>query len=207
MFTLPTTGLQKNPRAEERRACTHFPFSVVVGVFFWFFLCAGALRAEFLTLDDLVVDNADGIMTVHYGVQVHDAEGIRTALLQGLHLRFTGTATLYKKRSLWWDKFLAENSFVCDLRHDALKQEVVLCQGTEEKRFPLEEFVEYLNVGLRNLSIPIGSWDLIQRGNVYQIQLCLTLTREDVPAWIRIPLFFWSWDLFPDNTFQMEFSY
>ncbi len=204
---LSNPGSQTGPSYGKRHLPLRFLFSCIAGGFVWLFLCVGLLRAESMTLDDLVVDNANGTMTVHYGVQVHDIEAVRSALAQGLHLRFTGTATLYKKRSLWWDEFLAENVIACDLWQDVLKQEVVFRHGGEESRFPFAHLAEQLAARLHRFSLPVGSWNLIKRGNVYEIRLRLSLGREDVPAWIRIPLFFWSWDLFPDSIFQMEFSY
>jgi len=163
--------------------------------------------ANSLVLDDLVVDNSNGTMTVRYGVRIDAVEPIRSALDQGLRLRFTGVASLYKKRSLWWDKSLAENVFTCDVWEDALTQEGVLCSGAEEIRFPIAELAEHLHARLHYLTIAIGPWSLIHKGNIYRVRLRLSLSRVDVPVWIRVPLFFWSWDLVPDNTFHMEFAY
>lgn len=163
--------------------------------------------ANSLLLDDLVVDNSNGTMTIHYGVRIDSIEPIRMALKEGLRLRFTGAVSLYKKRSLWWDKSLAENVFVCDLWEDALTQEGVLRSDAGEIRFPMISLAEHLHAKLHSLTTPVGPWSLIRKGNVYRVRLQLSLSREGVPVWIRVPLFFWSWDLVPDNTFHMEFSY
>ncbi|MFA6810821.1 MAG: DUF4390 domain-containing protein, partial [Desulfoplanes sp.] len=111
--------------------------------------------ANSLVLDDLVVDNSNGTMTVRYGVRIDAVEPIRSALDQGLRLRFTGVASLYKKRSLWWDKSLAENVFTCDVWEDALTQEGVLCSGAEEIRFPIAALAEHLHARLHYLTIAI----------------------------------------------------
>jgi len=180
---------------------------IFFGALLWCLGMPASARANSLVLDDLVVDNSNGTMTVHYGVRIDTVEPIRIALKQGLRLRFTGAVSLYKKRSLWWDESLADNVFVCDLWEDALTQEGVLRWDTGEIRFPIASLAEHLHAKLHRLTTPIGPWSLIHKGNIYRVRLRLSLGRVGVPVWIRVPLFFWSWDLVPDNTFHMEFSY
>ena len=166
----------------------------------------GLLHAQPLILNDLVVDNSNGTMTVHYGVQVEDAPAIEQALSEGLKLRFVGHVALYKKRSLWWNEFLVENDFVCDLREDTLKQEVVLVIDDQETRFPMSELARVFQERLEHLVTPLGPWSMVDKKTTYIVRLTLTMSRIDVPVWIRVPLFFWSWDLVPETTFEMEFA-
>lgn len=173
-----------------------------------FLLCGGGLlHAQSLILNDLVVDNSNGTMTVHYGVLVEDAPAIEQALSEGLKLRFIGHVALYEKRSLWWNEFLVENNFVCDLREDTLKQEVVLVIDDQETRFPMSEFARVFQERLEHLVTPLGPWSMVDKKTTYIVRLTLTMSRIDVPVWIRVPLFFWSWDLVPETTFEMEFAY
>lgn len=168
---------------------------------------AGSLWAQSLSLNDLVVDNTNGTMTVHYGVRIKGISSIERALSQGLHLRFSGQAALYKKRTLWWDDLLVDNDFTCDLWEDPLKQEAVLSLDGEEIRFPMADFAQVFQKRLEHMVTSLGPWNVIQKGRTYIVRLSLTLTRIDVPAWIRVPLFFWSWDLAPETRFEMEFAY
>ncbi|GAU09789.1 DUF4390 domain-containing protein [Desulfoplanes formicivorans] len=168
---------------------------------------AGSLWAQSLVLNDLVVDNTNGTMTVHYGVRVEGVASIEQALSEGLHLRFSGHAALYKKRALWWDALLVENDFMCELWEDTLKQEVVLSMDGEQTRFPMTDFARIFQKRLEHMVTPLGPWSMVEKGRLYIVRLTLTLTRIDVPSWIRVPLFFWSWDLVPKTRFEMEFAY
>ena len=165
------------------------------------------VQAQSLVLNDLVVDNTNGTMTVHYGVLVEDAPAIEQALSEGLNLRFSGHAALYRKRSMWWDEFLVENDFICDIREDILKQEGVLTMDGEEIRFPMDDFARVFQERLEHMVTPLGPWSRVQKGTTYIVRLTLAMSRVDVPVWIRVPLFFWSWDLVPETRFEMEFSY
>lgn len=171
------------------------------------FFGGGQVCAQSLILNDLVVDNTNGTMTVHYGVTVEDAPAIEQALSQGMALRFIGHVALYKKRSLWWNEFLVESDFVCDLREDTLKQEVVLAFDGSEIHAPMAEFARVFQKRLDHMVTPLGPWSMVNKSTTYVVRLTLSMSRVDVPAWIRVPLFFWSWDLVPETTFAMEFAY
>ncbi|WP_462323602.1 DUF4390 domain-containing protein [Desulfoplanes sp.] len=163
--------------------------------------------AQTLVLENMVVDNTNGTMTLHYGVHFRDVQKVRAALDEGLRLRFTSQASLFRKRSLWLDEFLAQSDFSCDLRLDPLTQEGVLRIGEKETRFPVSEFSGILHGELDHLVAPLGPWSAVEKDNDYVIRLQLTLQRVGIPAWIRVPLFFWSWDLVPEKHFEMEFAY
>ncbi|PIE68795.1 MAG: hypothetical protein CSA21_05880 [Deltaproteobacteria bacterium] len=168
---------------------------------------AASLQAQSLMLNDLVVDNTNGTMTLHYGLVVEDLPAIKEALKDGLHLQFVGHVALYRQRSFWWDAFLVEKDFVCDLWEDILKQEVIMTIAGQEIRFPTKDFASVFQKRLDHLVVPLGPWSMVERGTHYIITLSLTINRVDVPAWIRLPLFFWSWDVVPETSFEMEFAY
>ncbi len=166
-----------------------------------------SLQAQSLVLSDLVLDNSNSTMSVHYGVLVKDAPAIANALHEGLQLRFSGHVALYKKRSFGWDTLLVERETVVDLHEDTLKQEGIMSIAGKEIRFPMTEFEHIFQKRLASLTASLGPWSMAQQGKTYVIRLTLTLTRVDIPAWIRVPLFFWSWDLLPESQFEMEFVY
>ncbi len=168
---------------------------------------SSSLHAQSLVLSDLVLDNSNSTMSVHYGLLVKDAPAIANALHEGLQLRFCSHVALYKKRSFGWDTLLVEKETVFDLHEDTLKQEGVMSIAGKEIRFPMTEFEHVFQKRLASLTASLGPWSMAQKGRTYVVRLTLSLSRVDVPVWIRFPLFFWSWDIVPATQFEMEFVY
>ncbi len=157
-------------------------------------------------LRNFVLDNQEGEMTVRFSLGLEDEGSLRALLVEGAVLELQCDAVLDRKRSYWLDTGLAQGSLRNVLRADADNEMFVLEQpGPEQiKSSSLEEL---LALGWRSLSIHLGSFSLLQRGQAYSVQLQVRLKERDVPAWKRWTMFFSDFTVTPSVRYQMDFDY
>ena len=169
---------------------------------------AGNARAadQVLDLNNLVLDNQAGQITVRFGVTAPPGP-LREALAEGSTLGLVCTATLERVRGVFFDVDVAEGEYVSELTRDELAQEYVLRLPGVEKPVRSKDLPALLDKAWGSVTMDLGSWGLLMPGQTYTLNLTTSLKRRDVPAWLRYSLFFWSWDVLPETNYQLEFSY
>jgi hypothetical protein len=70
-----------------------------------------------------------------------------------------------------------------------------------------KDIQELFNKAWDQLTLDLGSWSALQRGDSYSLRLEIRLSRSDIPAWLRYSLFFWSWDVIQPTTYRLDFTY
>lgn len=168
----------------------------------------GTARAadQVLDLNNLVLDNQAGQITVRFGVSAPPAP-LREALAEGAGLGLVCTASLERVRGVLPDADVAEGEYISELTRDELAQEYVLRLPGVEKPVRSKDLGALLDKAWGAVTMDLGSWDLLAPGHTYALSLTISLKRRDVPAWLRYSLFFWSWDVLPETNYQLEFSY
>jgi hypothetical protein len=184
---------------------------------FFFLACAlasaaipGSARAqgEGLYLDNLVLDNQAGEITARFGVDVVGLEKIRRALEdEGAVLGLICTAIIDRKRTMWMNSELATTEYVSRLSKDALSNEYVLRSPGMPEPMRSKELEPLLEKGWGGITLSLGPWSMLKPGSEYGLNLTIELKRADVPAWLDYTLFFWSWDVYPSTTYQLDFLY
>ncbi len=167
---------------------------------------ASAMADQALDLNNLVLDNQAGQITVRFGVSAPPAP-LREAMAEGSSLGLVCTATLERVRGVLPDADLAEGEYVSVLGRDELAQEYVLHLPGVEKPVRSKDLPALLDKAWGAVTMDLGSWDLLTPGHSYNLSLTISLKRRDVPAWLRYSLFFWSWDVLPETNYQLEFNY
>jgi len=162
--------------------------------------------AQALDLNNLVLDNQAGQITVRFGVSA-PAAPLREALAEGASLGLVCKATLERVRGVLPNSDLVEGEYVSVLERDELAQEYVLRLPGVEKPVRSKDLPALLNKAWGSVTMDLGSWGLLAPGHAYTLSLAISLKRRDVPAWLRYSLFFWSWDVLPETNYQLQFNY
>jgi hypothetical protein len=165
---------------------------------------AGASSSAPVILDGVVLDNHDGRVRLSCGVRIADPAPIRDALSEGMDLELVCTGTLHRVRTVLWNETLAEQRFNAVLKGDLLSRRYVLEQEGTRKVFSEDSLAEELNRSWARLDFDLGHWSLIDPGERYVIGINVSLKKTEIPAWVRLPLFFWSWDVVPETSYRME---
>jgi hypothetical protein len=169
-----------------------------------FLLLTGIASAQTLELTDMVVTNVHGEVWLRFGIRVDNPEGIALVLQEGGEVELQATAKVFRRRSVWWDKTVAEGEFVSRLDINALTEEYIATMGpSQAKDKRLDKLLQH---AWSSLDITLGSWSGLRPESQYKIVLTLELKRVDVPIWVRRSLFFWSWDVAPKNVYELSFS-
>lgn len=203
------------PRHRAPDVCsrrTNAPWLVVVFcVVAVFVLSTGGVRhahaAGGLELGNLILDNLAGNITVRFGVRVDQLEELEQVLAEGSTVGLVCEGGVSRRKSMWPDKTLAEEEWVSTLRRDVLAQDYVLDLPGAEKALRSKDLAALLKDGWGRLSMVIGPWAALSPGGEYSLDLSITLTRRDVPVWLRYVVFFKSWDVYQPVSYQLDFRY
>lgn len=189
--------------ASRIRGARRIPALVLVLLLFW----AAPVLAQTLSLNNLVIDNQAGSFMARFGVGVEGIEDVAVNLDNGVVLGLTCEARLLRKRSLMPDRTVAETQWISRLQQDALTGEYVLVFPGRESPFREKDLKKLLARAWSNISLDMGPWSNLERGADYQLFLSIKLNQVDIPNWFRRTLFFWSWDVVPATTYQLDFRY
>jgi Domain of unknown function (DUF4390) len=180
-------------------------------VFFTLFLLFLALpsqgHAQRIGLSNLVVDNQEGRVKVRFGVDIKAVDAVREALERGETLGLECKARLSRKREYAWNSQVAATETVSRLTlNDGGPYEILLPSGRQE-RYRGRDLALVMREAWGAMSLDLGAWDSLERGGSYSLTLEIRMVRQDVSAWLKGALFFWSFDAVSPVKYQLDFSY
>lgn len=181
-------------------------------IIFWCFFALNIFPvpsacASSVSITDLGVDNAAGAVSVGFSIVVNDMAPLMEALQNGGDYEVSCTSKLYHRRAGFWDSFLSEASYSCVLSSKPIARECQVQDSRGVHTFHFKGLQEQLNTFWSRLSIPMGSWDMIERGAAYRVVLTFRITRTNIPNWVSKPLFFVTWDLVPEVMYEFDFDF
>ncbi len=168
---------------------------------------AGTALAQGLDLDNFVLDNQEGRITVRFGVRVLALDELEQALSDGSSVGLVCKAFVYRKRTLWPDSEIAGTKLVSLLRKRGLDQDFEAVLPDEKEPLRDRDLPVLLEKAWGEINLDLGLWDTLEPGSKYSLQLEISLTRVDVPVWLRYMVFFWSWDVLPSTGYRLDFDY
>ena len=170
-------------------------------------LSAGPARAQGLELVNLALDNRGGNLAVHFGLKAEGLAQVKAALDQGSDLVLRCRADVRRVRTLFFDSRVAGLDFESRLTADGLAQEygVELPGGGRPLRG--KDLGALLDRAWGAVTLDLGPWKALTPGNEYVLRLDVSLKRADVPGWVRVAVFFWSWDVLPAAHYEQEFRF
>lgn len=170
-------------------------------------LWAQPAAAQSLVLSNLVVDNQSGTLAARFGVSLDSQAEISDALTSGVTLALTCKARLARKGGVLSSPQVAGAEMVSRIKYDSLTKEYVLLLPGREGPIKNPRLDELLRTGWGSLTLDMGSWKLLVRGQEYTLALDIRLQQTDIPNWFRRTLFFWAWDMAPQASYQLHFKY
>jgi hypothetical protein len=166
-----------------------------------------AAQAQSLVLSNLVVDNQSGTLAARFGVALDSLAEVSDALQSGMTLALTCRGTLALKGGLFSSPRVAGAEMVCRMKYDLLTREYILTVPGREAPLKNTSLDELLRTGWGSLTLDMGPWKLLERGKEYTLALDIRLHQTDIPNWFKRTLFFWSWDVAPQASYQLHFRY
>ena len=180
-----------------------------------FFFCLAALlclarpaAAQSVSLSNLVVDNQEGRIKVRFGVDFKDIQAVKDALAEARPLLLDCRATLALKRDYAWNREVAKADLKSTLTlSDADGLYEVVLPAKRQERYRGRDAALVMKEAWGELTLDLGAWKLLDKGNDYALVLEIRLLRQNVPTWVKGTLFFWNFDAVPAGKYQLDFSY
>ena len=166
-----------------------------------------AAQAQTLVLSNLVVDNQSGALAARFGVALDSLAEVSDALQSGMTLALTCRGKLAVAGGMFSSPQVAAAEMTCRLKYDQLTREYSLTLPGREAPLKNQRLDELLRTGWESLTLEMGSWKLLERGKEYALTLDIRLHQTDIPNWFKRTLFFWSWDVAPQTSYQLHFKY
>ncbi|WP_420249744.1 MULTISPECIES: DUF4390 domain-containing protein [unclassified Maridesulfovibrio] len=169
------------------------------------FLPAG-VQASSLQLKNMVLDNQAGSIMARFGIELVADAQVEDALLNGMKLKLECDASLFEHKNVWLDSKVASKTYSNKLYFDSLSNQFVL-EKPGAKILKHKSLSILLREEWKNFILDLGPWSTLKRGERYNLRLKVRLDRTEVPVWLKNTLFFWSWDIIPAATYQLDFTY
>jgi hypothetical protein len=160
-----------------------------------------------IELDGLVIDNRAGDLGVGFGVNIPDPQPLLAALSEGSVLGLRCRARIERRRGLWPDSKVVEIEYRSLLRMDGLAKEFLIDLPGHETPIAGKDLRALLARGWGSIVLDLGPWSQLRQGRNYTLVLALSVARLDVPTWMRFAVFFWTWDVFPEVEYRLDFRY
>jgi hypothetical protein len=163
--------------------------------------------ADAIALKNMVMDNQAGTISARFGINLNSRQKVIDALENGINLKLECDAVLYKHKRLWPDSKVGKAHYIDRLFYDSLSSEFVLEQPGVPNPIRGKNLENILKRGWDTIVLDLGPWNQLERGVHYQLILKVKLDQDEVPAWLKYTLFFWSWNVVPTATYQLDFVY
>ena len=168
----------------------------------------GVAMAKDATLTNIIVTNTRDDLLVYLSVEGAFTQKMEDAVKNGVPASFTFFVNLYRTRSMWLDKKLADLTITHTIKYNSLKKEYAVSRSWDSNSpVILQSFdaAKKLMTEIDSLKvIPLG---LLERGKQYQIQAKAKLSRVTLPYYLHYVLFFLSlWD-FETDWYTIDFIY
>lgn len=170
-------------------------------------LAAVPARAQGLELANLFLDNRGGNLSVHFGLRVEGLAAVKAALDQGSELGLRCRVDVHRVRSFFFDSRVAGLDFESRLGFDGLAQEYSVELPGGGKPLRGKDLGALLARAWGAVTLDLGPWKALAPGREYVLSLDVSLRRVDVPGWVRVAAFFWSWDVLPAAHYQQDFRF
>ncbi len=195
-------------RARVRASATPRTLSrLLTGVVLVLTLAVSTARAQTISLMAPSIANVSGMLTARFGVAVEEMPVLKGELEDGAQLALRCEVRLYEVSDYWLDSHLSTVVFESALAYEPLSKEFVLTLPGRPAPLRNKDLVALLRQGWGVVEIPLGPWDLLQRGQKYSLHLDTAMSEADAPQGFSRFIYFWSWDTGANNSFQLDFTY
>ncbi|XPV76299.1 MAG: DUF4390 domain-containing protein [Desulfovibrio sp.] len=182
-------------------------FSIMCMMIFSLIFSGGIAHAQTLVLKDLVIDSHAGMFMARFGVGIAGQEHVLEVLNGGVSVQLNCDAQLVKRSTFWNDSTVLEKSIKNTIHFDSLNKEFVLTMSEGGKTIRSSSLKKLVEEGWSTINMELGPWSALDQGEEYSLKLIISLEQTDIPGWFERTLVFWSWDVAPSTSYQLDFSY
>lgn len=176
-----------------------------------FILCIGwqtlALADDAKLANIIVTNNRDNLL-LYLTVEGAFNKKMKEAILSGVPATFSFFVNLYRLRSFWPDKKIADITVTNRIKYNAMKKEYIVTRSWEDKKPNIvKKFADAKMLMAEVDSLKIIPLRKLVKGHQYQIQTKAELDKLTLPLYLHHVLFFLSlWD-FETDWYTIDFIY
>jgi len=172
------------------------------------FLIQSPFAAQDATLSNLIVTNTSNDLLVYLNVEGAFREQTVNAIMSGVPASFSFFIKLYQKRSMWFDKAIADIEIANSIKYNHLKKEFVVERSWENGRIRTAQSLQEAQKLMSDVDgLRIIHLDKLTKGRQYQVKAKAQLSKLTLPFYLHYVLFFVSlWD-FETDWYTIDFIY
>jgi hypothetical protein len=169
---------------------------------------ATAVPAQQANLSDIVVTNTRDHLLIYFTVNGCFTPDMNAAIDSGIETTFTFFVKLYERRSLLWDKKIADIVFRHTVKYDNLKGTYeVRLSDDNNKTVTVNNFEQAKKLMAEVVALKVVPMIQMKKGLRYQVQMMAQLDKIKLPLYLHHVLFFLSlWD-FETDWYAVDFKY
>jgi hypothetical protein len=172
------------------------------------FLIQTPYAAQDATLSNLIVTNTSDDLLVYLNVEGAFREQTVNAIMSGVPASFSFFIKLYQKRSMWFDKAIADIEIANSIKYNHLKKEFVVERSWEKGRIRTAQSLQEAQKLMSDVDgLKIIHLSKLTKGRQYQVRAKAQLSKLTLPFYLHYVLFFVSlWD-FETDWYTIDFIY
>jgi hypothetical protein len=172
------------------------------------FLIQSPHAAPDATLSNLIVTNTSKDLLVYLNVEGAFREQTVNAIMSGVPASFSFFIKLYQKRSIWFDKAIADIEISNAIKYNNLKKEFVVERSWENGRIRTARSLQEAQKLMTDVDgLKIISLNKLEKGRQYQVKARAKLSKLTLPFYLHYVFFFVSlWD-FETDWYTIDFIY
>ena len=180
--------------------------SVVAIILSLIFMIQCSSAAQDATLSNIIVTNSSMDLLVYLNVDGAFREQTINAIMSGVPASFSFFIKLYKKRSMWFDKVIADIEITNSIKYNNLKKEFIVERSWENGKIWTAQSLKEAQKLMSDVDglkiIPLSK---LEKGKQYQVKTKAKLTKLTLPFYLHYVLFFISlWD-FETDWYTIDF--
>ena len=186
--------------------------AAAVGFGLAFFLCwLGAMPLTCLAeqnflLKGFSLGGTDKQPEVNLRLAVSEEHNLAYMLRDGAKMEMTCHVQFLRKRTFWSNELLAENTVSTRLAYDRLLREFVL-SAEDAPLMRNESFRRLMSESWENLCIPLDNPGGLEQDQSYLVKVTADLKYTEMPPWLTRSILFWSEEIIPATTFELDLTY
>lgn len=172
------------------------------------FLVQIPCAAQDATLSNIIVTNTSKDLLVYLNVEGAFREQTVNAIMSGVPASFSFFVMLYQKRSMWFDKAIANIEIVNSIKYNNLKKVFIVERSWENGKIRTAQSLQEAQKLMSDVDgLKIILLNKLEKGKQYQVKAKAQLSKLTLPFYLHYVLFFVSlWD-FETDWYTVDFIY
>ena len=202
MGSMPTSAKNKHTR---RNSLVTSAAAIIMSLIF---LIQIPYAAQDATLSNLIVTNTSNDLLVYLNVEGAFREQTVNAIMSGVPASFSFFVILYQKRSMWFDKAIADIEIANSIKYNNLKKVFIVERSWENGKIRTAQSLQEAQKLMSDVDgLKIIHLNKLEKGKQYQVKAKAQLSKLTLPFYLHYVLFFVSlWD-FETDWYTIDFIY